>query len=146
MRSIKPTASDQLLLARTYPMDHWIVSALTALCERTASLSLDEARGMSMDDVVLVATVREDIRSKAILSGVSAADISLYVEAMQAGTPVPAAGNKANEVSPASPTSETAEQSPSPAANGTIAPDLEVQSSNGIRKKKAVMSSRRAYY
>ncbi|KAH9032571.1 hypothetical protein EDB85DRAFT_1202041 [Lactarius pseudohatsudake] len=147
IRSIKPpTASDQLLLARIYAVDHWIVPALTALCERTASLSLDEARGMSMDDVVLVATVREDIRSKAIRSGVSAADISLYVEAMQAGTPVlapgvPAAGNEANEVSPASPASETAEQSPSPAANGTIAPHLGVRSSNGMRKN-AVMSKR----
>ncbi|KAH9067669.1 hypothetical protein EDB87DRAFT_1531281, partial [Lactarius vividus] len=60
VRSIKPpTAFDQLLLARTYAVDRWIVPALTALCERTASLSLDEARGMSVEDVVLVATVRE---------------------------------------------------------------------------------------
>ncbi|KAH9022413.1 hypothetical protein EDB84DRAFT_498270 [Lactarius hengduanensis] len=107
----------------------WIVPALTALCERTASLSLDEAREMSMEDVVLVATVREDIRSKAIRSGVCGSDISLYVEAMQAGTPIPDAGNKADEVSPASPANETAEQRPDPTANGTIGPGLEVKSS-----------------
>ena len=50
-------------------------------------LSLDEARGMGMEDVVLVATVREDIRSKAIRLGVSPAEISQRVEAMQAGRP-----------------------------------------------------------
>ncbi|KAI9441603.1 hypothetical protein H4582DRAFT_1933712 [Lactarius indigo] len=136
VRSIRPpTTSDRLLLARTYAVDHWVVPALTALCERTAPLNLDEARGMNIEDVVLVASVREDIRSKAIRSGVSAADISLYVEAMQAGTPMPAAGNEANEVSPVSPASETTEQRPG--FNGER-DNLEVWSSNGIR---AAMSS-----
>ncbi|KAI9463261.1 hypothetical protein BJY52DRAFT_1077824, partial [Lactarius psammicola] len=63
LRSIKPpTPCDQLLLARTYAVDHWIVPALSALCERTAPLSLDEVRRMNDEDVVLVAAVREDIR------------------------------------------------------------------------------------
>ncbi|KAH9067684.1 hypothetical protein EDB87DRAFT_1544734, partial [Lactarius vividus] len=57
-----PTPYDRLVLARTYAVDDWILPALTALCERKAPLSLDEARGMSMEDVVLVASVREDIR------------------------------------------------------------------------------------
>ncbi|KAH9175004.1 hypothetical protein EDB89DRAFT_430172 [Lactarius sanguifluus] len=86
LRSINPpTSYDRLVLARTYAVDDWILPALTALCERKAPLSLDEARGMSMEDVVLVASVREDIRSKSIRSGVSAAEISRHVEAMQAG-------------------------------------------------------------
>ncbi|KAH9051019.1 hypothetical protein EDB83DRAFT_2169044, partial [Lactarius deliciosus] len=63
LRSINPpTSYDRLILARTYAVDDWILPALTALCERKAPLSLDEARGMSMEDVVLVASVREDIR------------------------------------------------------------------------------------
>ncbi|KAI9465226.1 hypothetical protein BJY52DRAFT_1114002, partial [Lactarius psammicola] len=128
LRSIKPpTASDRLLLARTYAVDHWIVPALTALCERTASLSLDEAHGMSMEDVVLVATIREDIRSKAIRSGVSAAEISRRVEVMQAGTPVPDADN---EVSPESPTHGATEQWPSSTVNATIFRGFEVRSGN----------------
>jgi hypothetical protein len=40
-----------------------------------------------MEDVVLVATVRENIRSKTIRFGVSPAEVSRRVEAMQAGTP-----------------------------------------------------------
>ncbi|KAI9441583.1 hypothetical protein H4582DRAFT_1849224 [Lactarius indigo] len=111
LRTINPpTSYDRLVLARTYTVDHWVVPALTALCERKTPLNLDEARGMNIEDVVLVATVREDIRSKAIPFGVSAAEISRRVEAMrQVGTPVPAAGN---EVAPASPTPEVTEQLP----------------------------------
>ncbi len=130
LRSIKPpTPSDRLLLARTYAVDHWVIPALTALCERTAPLSLAEARGMSMEDVVLVATVREDIRSKAIRFGVNATEISRRVEAMQVGTPVPAEGN---EDSPASPAHVATEQWPGSTANASISPSLGVRSSNDI--------------
>ena len=130
LRSIKPpTPSDRLLLARTYAVDHWVIPALTALCERTAPLSLAEARRMSMEDVVLVATVREDIRSKAIRFGVNATEISRRVEAMQVGTPVPAEGN---EDSPASPAHVATEQWPGSTANASISPSLGVRSSNDI--------------
>ena len=140
LRSIKPpTASDRLLLARTYAVDDWIVPALTALCERTASLSLDEARGMSMEDVVLVASVREDIRSKTIRSGVSPAGISRRVEAMQAGTPISDAGDD-SEVPPASPTHGATEQGPGSTLNAT-GPNFEVRSSNA--SKTVVSSGRR---
>ncbi|KAH9006212.1 hypothetical protein EDB86DRAFT_2794354, partial [Lactarius hatsudake] len=64
LKSIKPpTSHDQFVLARTYSIDHWVLPALTALCERTLPLSLDEAQQMRMEDVILVATVREEIRS-----------------------------------------------------------------------------------
>jgi hypothetical protein len=100
LRSIDPpSAYDRLLLARKYAVDHWVVPAVTALCERSAPTGLDEARGMGMEDVVLVATVRENIRSKAIRSGVNSTEISRRVEAMQAGTLDPATDN---EVPPAS--------------------------------------------
>jgi len=78
-----PTPHDRLLLARTYSVDDWVFPALSALCERTAPLSLSEARQMSIEDVVLVSTVREDIRSHALQ--VDLDEIPLRVEAEQLG-------------------------------------------------------------
>ncbi|KAN0130802.1 hypothetical protein V8E53_011477, partial [Lactarius tabidus] len=101
LRSIDPpSAYDRLLLARKYAVDHWTVPALTMLCERTAPLSLDEAREMSVEDLVLVATVREHIRSKAIQFGVNSTEISRRVEAMQAGTLGPATDDNAPPLPP----------------------------------------------
>ncbi|KAI9441605.1 hypothetical protein H4582DRAFT_1810947 [Lactarius indigo] len=83
LRSITPpTSHDQFVLARTYSVDHWVLPALTALCERSLPLSLDEARQMSMEDVVLVATVREEIRGGLLRIG--AADIWRHIEVAQA--------------------------------------------------------------
>ncbi|KAF8270187.1 hypothetical protein EI94DRAFT_815156 [Lactarius quietus] len=83
LKSIRPpTSHDQLVLARTYSVDEWVLPALTVLCSRTQPLSLDEAREMSMEDVVLVATVREDIRGVALQ--VDPADIPRHVEMAQA--------------------------------------------------------------
>ncbi len=80
LRSVNPpTPCDQLLLARTYGIDHWVLPALSALCERTAPISLNEARQMRIEDVVLVATVREDIRNDG-----SKTEIPLRIEATQA--------------------------------------------------------------
>ncbi|KAH9032581.1 hypothetical protein EDB85DRAFT_1865009 [Lactarius pseudohatsudake] len=78
-----PTPHDQLVLARTYSVDHWVLPSLTALCERTLPLSLDEARKMSLEDVILVATAREEIHGGALR--VDAADIPRHVEVAQAG-------------------------------------------------------------
>ena len=89
-KSIKsPTPYDQLLLARTYSVDQWVLPALTALCKRTLPLSLDEAQQMSMEDVILVATVQEEIRGGTLR--VNVAEIPRYIEVAQAGklnTPV----------------------------------------------------------
>lgn len=104
-----PTPHDRLLLARTYSVDDWVNPALSALCERSAPLSLDEARQMGIEDVILVATVREDIRSHALQ--VDAAEIPRRVEAAQAGKlldridgfdVVPASGSVGQASSPAS--------------------------------------------
>jgi hypothetical protein len=62
---------------------------LSELCERRAPLSLDEARKMDIEDVVLVATVREDIRNHALQ--VDVAETPRRVEAAQAGKLVPPA-------------------------------------------------------
>ena len=85
LRSIEPpTPHDRLLLARTYSVDEWVVPALSTLCERTKPLTLSEARQMSIEDVVLVSTVREDIRSHTLQ--VDTAEIPLRVEAWQLST------------------------------------------------------------
>ena len=78
-----PTPHDRLLLARTHSIDDWVVPALSALCERTEPLTLSEARQMDIEDVVLVVTVRESIRSRTLQAKV--AEISRYIEAAQAG-------------------------------------------------------------
>ena len=84
LSSIKPpTSHDRLLLARTYSVDDWVIPALSALCERMTPLSLSEARQMSIEDVVLVSSVREDIRGHALQ--VDSAEIPLWVEAEQIG-------------------------------------------------------------
>jgi len=91
MRSINPpTPFDQLLLARAYSVDYWILPALSALCERTVPLSLDEARQMSIEDVVLISTVREDIRDPTLQ--VISHEIPCCIEAAQAGMHAVAAG------------------------------------------------------
>jgi hypothetical protein len=67
LSSIKPaTPHDRLLLARKYSVDDWVIPALSAMCERLAPLTLSEARQMDIEDVVLVSTVREDIRSRTL--------------------------------------------------------------------------------
>jgi len=82
LRSIEPpTPHDRLLLARAYSVDEWAVPALSALCKRMTPLTLSEARQMRIEDVVLVSTVREDIRSHT--PRVDAAEIPLRVEAWQ---------------------------------------------------------------
>jgi len=67
LKSIKPpTPFDQLLLSRAYSIDHWVLPALSALCERTVPLNLNEARQMNIEDVVLITTVREEISNHAL--------------------------------------------------------------------------------
>ncbi|KAI0000981.1 hypothetical protein BJV77DRAFT_938604 [Russula vinacea] len=61
---IPPTAFDQLLLARTYNVDHWALPALSALCKRKGPIKVKEARQMRIEDIVVVATVREEIRGQ----------------------------------------------------------------------------------
>ena len=58
-----------------------MLPALTALCSRSLPLSLDEARQMDIEDVILVAAVREEIRGGALR--VDAADIPRHVEMAQ---------------------------------------------------------------
>jgi hypothetical protein len=84
-----PTPHNRLLLAYTYSINDWVVPALSELCERGAPLSLDEACQMDIEDVVLVATIREDTYNHALQ--VDAAETPCRMEAAQAGKLVPPA-------------------------------------------------------
>ncbi|KAI9465239.1 hypothetical protein BJY52DRAFT_1183824 [Lactarius psammicola] len=123
-----PTAHDQFVLARTYSVDHWVLPALTALCERTLPLSLDEARQMSMEDVILVATVREEIRGSALR--VDAADIRRHVEVAQAGKLDHPAGKDVFRDRPKS--GSTGQESDSTVASG-VGPNVEVMIAKTMR-------------
>ncbi|KAH9965494.1 hypothetical protein BC827DRAFT_1320245 [Russula dissimulans] len=91
LKSINPpTPFDQLLLARAYSVDDWVSSALTALCERTVPLSLSEARQMTIEDIMLITTVREGIRPHALQ--VDPGEIPNCIEAVQIGMHAGGAG------------------------------------------------------
>ena len=121
-----PTPHDQLLLARTYSIDHWVIPALSALCERRESLSLDEARQMNIEDIVLVATVREDIRSGTLQ--VDVAEIPGRVEAIQAGKPVRV---ESVDVPSAVPTSGADEQASPPIAENRASENYDTDEVGG---------------
>ena len=83
LRSIKPpTAFHQLLLARIYNVNHWVLPALSALCKRKRPTNVEEARQMNIEDIVVVATVREKIRSRRPFA--DTAEIERRIEAAQA--------------------------------------------------------------
>ena len=127
-----PTPHDQLVLARTYSVDQWVLPALTALCERTLPLSLDEAREMRMEDVILVAMVREEIRGGALR--VDAADIPRYIEVAQAGKLNPPVGPDVYWDGPES--RSIGQESNSMTASG-VGPNMEagLASSSGLQLK-----------
>ncbi|KAH9014812.1 hypothetical protein EDB83DRAFT_2232898 [Lactarius deliciosus] len=115
LESIKPpTPHDKFVLARTYSINHWILPALIALCERTLPLSLDEAQQMSLEDVILVATVREEIRGALRVDSV---DIRRHVEVAQSGKPNRPVGNDVSRDKPKS--GSTGQES-----NSTMAPGV----------------------
>ncbi|KAH9067694.1 hypothetical protein EDB87DRAFT_1553020, partial [Lactarius vividus] len=117
LKSIKPpTSHDKFVLARTYSVDHWVLPALTALCKRSLPLSLDEARQMSMEDVILVGTVREEIREGALR--VDVADIPRHVKVAQAGKLKRSMGNDVHLDGPKS--GQESDWIKSPAANPSV--------------------------
>ncbi|KAF8270196.1 hypothetical protein EI94DRAFT_1571929 [Lactarius quietus] len=128
LESIKPpTPYDRLLLARKYSVDDWIDPALTALCERMAPLSLEEARGMNIEDVVLVSTIRERI----FRFGMNVADIPRRVEAMRAETDIRVAGDS-DDVTLVSSTSGATERLGS-TVSSTVCFDSEVRSGGSTK-------------
>ncbi len=69
IRCLKPlrlTPHQRLILGRNYGIDQWVLPALQELCERPRPLTRDEARLMDLDDIVLVGSVWEKVRTHAI--------------------------------------------------------------------------------
>jgi len=61
-----PNPLDRLILARKHAVEEWTLPALLELCERPKPLSLEEARLMDFEDVVLVGSVRQAVRSSVL--------------------------------------------------------------------------------
>ena len=80
-----PSPLHQLLLARKYAIEQWINPAFLGLCERPEPLNLDEARVMDFEDVVLVGSIRQTIRSPALK--VKGAEIRDCIQAWKSGEP-----------------------------------------------------------
>jgi hypothetical protein len=86
IRRLKPpTPHQRLILGRKCGVDQWIPLALQELCERPQALTPDEARLMDVEDVVLVGSVREKVRSRKIT--VKSVGIRDHIEAWRNGEP-----------------------------------------------------------
>jgi hypothetical protein len=96
IRCIKPpNPLDRLILARKHALEKWILPALLDLCERPEPLSLEEARLMDFEDVVLVGSVRQTVRSSTLT--VDATEIGNFVRTWKSGkprSPIPESPNK----------------------------------------------------
>jgi hypothetical protein len=64
-----PDPLKKLLLARKNNVDMWIQPALLELCLRRQPLSLEEARLMDFEDVILIGSVRQTARSSTLTVG-----------------------------------------------------------------------------
>jgi hypothetical protein len=86
IRCLKPpTPLQRLVLGRKYAIEEWILPALQELCERPLPLASDEARLLTIEDVILVGSVRESIRSRTLT--VKSAGIMDCIEALRSGKP-----------------------------------------------------------
>ena len=61
-----PDPLKKLLLARKCAVEEWTLPALLELCERSEPLSLEEARLMDFEDVLLVGSARQNVRSSTL--------------------------------------------------------------------------------
>jgi len=80
-----PSALRRLILARRYAIEEWVNPALLELCERPEPLSLDEARQMDFEDVVLLGSVRQNVRSLTLTT--NEAGIRDCIQAWRSGEP-----------------------------------------------------------
>jgi len=88
IRCLKPpTPLQRLILGRKYAIEQWILPALQELCESPLPLAPDEARLLNIEDVALVGSVRESIRSHTLT--VAPAEIMDCINASRNGEPWP---------------------------------------------------------
>jgi hypothetical protein len=86
IRCLKPPSPlRRLILARKYAIGEWVDPALLELCERPEPLSLDEARLMDFEDVVLLGSVRQNVRSPTLTT--NDAGIRDCIQAWRSGEP-----------------------------------------------------------
>lgn len=80
IRCLKPpTPHQRLILGRKHGIDQWILPALQELCSRPEPPTPDEARLMGLEDVILVGSVREKVRTHALPA--NSADIMNRIKA-----------------------------------------------------------------
>ncbi|TFY62715.1 hypothetical protein EVG20_g6604 [Dentipellis fragilis] len=72
------SAVDKVVLGRTYGIDAWLRPGFVALCERQQSLKINEGRRLGVDDVILIATIREAMQVRR--PGVSRSDVEHMVK------------------------------------------------------------------
>ena len=109
-----PTPLRRLILARRYAIEEWVTPALMELCERPEPLSLDEARQMDFEDVVLVGSVRQNVRSPTLTT--NGAGIGDCIQAWRSGepwSPGPAALSPSRPGTPVSSSSSSVASRPS---------------------------------
>ncbi|KAI9508389.1 hypothetical protein F5148DRAFT_1013693 [Russula earlei] len=86
LRCVKPPSPlHRLILARKYNVEKWVLPALLELCERPQPLSVDEGRLIDFEDVVLVMSVRQTVRSSNLT--VAGAEIKDCIQASTRGEP-----------------------------------------------------------
>jgi hypothetical protein len=84
IRRLKPpTPLQRLILGRKYAIEDWTLLALQDLCERPLPLAFDEASLMTIEDVILVGSVRESVRSHTLT--VESVGITDCIEALRNG-------------------------------------------------------------
>jgi hypothetical protein len=88
IRCIDPPTDprDRLILARKHAVEEWVLPALFKLCERPEPLGLEEARLMDFEDVVLVGSARQAVRSSILT--VDSTGIAKWVRAWKSGEPL----------------------------------------------------------
>ena len=58
-------AIDRIVLARTYDIPNWLDEEYYRLCVREEALTLEEGRRLGMEDVILLAELRQRVRAHA---------------------------------------------------------------------------------
>ena len=81
-------------MARKHAVEKWILPALLELCERPEPLSLEEARLMDFDDVVLVGSVRQTVRPSTL--AVNGTGVGNIVRAWMSGEPCSSVPDSSN--------------------------------------------------
>ena len=116
VRCIKPPNSlNRLLLARKHGVEHWVLPALLELCQRPEPLGLEEARLMDFEDVVLVGSVRQTVRSPTL--AVRSVEIRNCIRSWKRGepwSPVLDSENVSLRLSDMTPSPKPPSPSPSP--------------------------------